>query len=142
MAEDEAPALDLHFVIVPHALPAGGARDPRRIVIAAKKVLASGEPGKERRHVCKPPREISKMPNVVVLADALIPAADQSFVHRGDGGERTLVDVERAVIAEMRVAGEENGHDLPTLQRRRRCLGSRAQPVGRNRRRSGSKVQR
>jgi len=42
--------------------------------------------------------------------DGFVPGLDEPRVHLADGGEGPLPDVERAVVAEMAVAGEEEGH--------------------------------
>ena len=57
------------------------------------------------------------MPDHVLRADRGVPARDERLVHLGNGRERPVRNVDRAVVAEMRVGGEEYAH-LRLLLRR------------------------
>src|SRR5258708_40192422 len=54
----------------------------------------------------------------VVRPDRLAPPRDQRLVHRRDRGERPTIEPERAAVAEMRIAGEEDRHVIPEAFRR------------------------
>lgn len=110
MPQDERTAFDLDLGIVADARPARCGARGIGIVVAAEQVLGSVEPGQQRRDISRPPGDITQMPDDILHAHDGVPAADQFGIHLGHTGEGSLVDVDRAVIAEMRVGGEEDGH--------------------------------
>ena len=108
MAEHEVDAVKLQFGVARDALPAGGLR--LRIVVAEDQVLLAVEPRQERRGLGGGAGEIAEVLDLVVGADDRVPALDHSLVHRRDRGEGARIEVQHAMIAEMRVADEKDRH--------------------------------
>ena len=119
VAVDDEPLPDVKLVIVADARPARMRR--HGLVVAANEVLAAAQqaqrlPGVEER-AC----EIPEVSDLVLVADHGVPALDQHRIHLTDRSERSAMDVDRAMIAEMRVAGEEGCHERPTRGQRGRA---------------------
>src|SRR5712671_3211750 len=115
VAQHQGYALRGDLDIRLHALPTVELRRCRRIVVARDEVLAAIEPseqlGDHRRALAN--GEVAEMPYHVVRPDRLAPPRDQRLVHRRDRGERPTIEPERAAVAEMRIAGEEDRHVIP-----------------------------
>ncbi|GLU24685.1 hypothetical protein SLE2022_405900 [Rubroshorea leprosula] len=123
VAQHQRAPVHLDLGIVGHARPACRGARAVRIVVAADQMLAAVQPGEKPRHLVSPPRDIAQMPHLVVGADRVVPCLDQRRIHGGGVREGAPVDVDRAVIAEMRVGGEQHGH---------RAGGPRAEPSAGN----------
>ncbi len=67
-------------------------------------------------------RDVAEMPDDVVRPDGRVPAIDQQRVHFRHRREGTFVDIDRTMVAEMGVAGEEDRH----VQYSTRACGSSA----------------
>lgn len=92
------------------------------IVVADDEMFAAVESGEELGDALGIFRvgEIAKVIDLVFAPDRGVPAGDQHLVLFGNGGERALVDLDAARLAEMRIAREENRHGFSVCAARQR----------------------
>ena len=113
VAQHEQDAVDRQLGIVLHARPAGGIAGRGRVVVAADEVLDRRSGSRAAPARPPPPRDVAEVPDLVSgPTTAFHPATSASSIC-GDRGERPALDVDRAVIAEVGVGGEEHGHSCP-----------------------------
>src|SRR5690606_13629546 len=112
MREDEADLVENELLCRHRLEPSCKAGGLVAVVVAAHEALAPRERGQNRPHARRAllHREIAEMPDLVVGPDGLVPRTDERLVHFGDRRERPAEEPERAAMAEMRVAGEEERH--------------------------------
>ena len=77
-------------------------------MVAGHQELLAIEPPQVRIVISE--REISDVIDGVAGLHAVVPADDHVLVHLVDGGERTLGELDDALVAEMVVGGEKCGH--------------------------------
>ena len=73
-------------------------------------MLGPVQPSQERADLARTTSDITKMPDRVTFRHDLILPFNQQRVHLGDVCERAPPDIDRTVIAKMRVGREEDGH--------------------------------
>lgn len=107
VAQDQVRTVHHEFGIMLHTCPAVILNRGRLVVVADDEMFPAVQALQQEWNIRWFPCEITQMPNLVRLADHGVPSGDKRFIHGLDAAERTLVDVERAMIAEVRVTGEE-----------------------------------
>src|SRR6516165_946480 len=114
VTEHQRCTLGLDLDIRLDTLPAVELGRRRWIVVAGDEVLAAAKPSQELSNdgQALANGKIAKVPHFVIRPDRLIPPFDEAFVHCRDRGERPAVKPQRAAMAKMRVAGEEDGHAI------------------------------
>jgi hypothetical protein len=131
MAKHEATPVELELGIIADARPAGGRGGRGLVVVAADKMLGPVEALQKPLRRVAAAREVAEVPNFVLLPHDRIPSFDEVRIHFRDRRERPLVNIDRTMIAEMGVAGEEHGHvrgnaaNATRVRQRRRTTAGR-----------------
>ena len=120
VAEREVAVVHRELDVMLQAGPSRRIERRQAVIVADDQVLSAVQ---AREDLGDPLRrgaegEVAEMPDFVVRADRLVPACDQRLVMRLEIGEWAVIEAKRARIAEMVVAGEEDGHGRTTRRAR------------------------
>jgi hypothetical protein len=107
VAQNKQSAVHLDFRIVPDASPAVGRQRRIRIVIATEQVLGAVQPGKQFGYIRRATGDVAQVPHHVIRANDGVPSLDQRLIHFGRVGKGTSRNIDRAVVAKMRVGREK-----------------------------------
>ncbi len=110
VTQDEGVAVLLDLDIGGGAGPALRRQRGVGVVVAAQQVLRAVQASEQCGHIGGAAGDVAQVPDRVPGRDGGVPARDQVGVHGGGVGEGAAPQVNRAVVAEMRVGGEEGGH--------------------------------